>query len=281
MSGKTWLITGAGSGFGRLMTERLLERGDRVAATVRQDGQLDDLRHRYAEQLWIARLDMTDGDAIPGTVNDAFNAFGEIDVVVSNAGYALFGALEELDETQIRHQLATNLLGPILLIKSALPHLRAQGRGRIVQLSSEGGQMAYPALSVYHAGKWGIEGFCESLHRETALLNIQIMLVEPGSTPTNFNRNAVHARQLIDDYQQSTVGNYRRLLAMGRFPSRGDPVKIAEAIIAAADAPQMPHRLTLGSDAYKNIHRALSERLHELEAQKAIAPLTDQSGESA
>ena len=276
MSGKNWLITGAGSGFGRLMTEQLLQRGDRVAATVRRDGQLDDLLARYGQQLLVSRLDMTDAAAIPAAVNEIFAALGHIDVLVSNAGYVLLGALEELEIGQIQHQLATNLLGPMLLIKSALPHLRAQGQGRIVQLSSEGGQMAYPALSIYHAGKWGIEGFCESLQRETALLNIQIMLVEPGSTPTGFNRNAVLARQVINDYQKTTVGNYRRLLAMGRFPCRGDPVKIAEAIIAAADAPQMPRRLTLGSDAYKNVHRALSERLCELEAQKTIAPLTDQ-----
>lgn len=276
MSTKTWLITGANSGFGRLMTEQLLARGDRVAATVRRPEELDDLKSRYDDQLWVTTLDLTDMSSISETVEAAFDAFQQIDVIVSNAGYVLFGAVEELTIEQIQHQLNTNLLGSILLIKSALPHLRAQGHGRIVQVSSEGGQMTYPALSIYHASKWGIEGFCEALARETAALNIQIMLVEPANTPTNFNRNAVTPAQFIDAYQQTTVGNYRRLLAMGRFPCKGDPVRISAAIIHAADAETMPRRLMLGSEAYKNIYKALAERLKEVEAQEITAVLADQ-----
>lgn len=277
MSAKTWLITGANSGFGRLMTEQLLARGDRVAATVRRQEELDDLKARYDDRLWVTTLDLTDMSSISETVEAAFDVFQQIDVIVSNAGYVLFGAVEELTIEQIQHQLNTNLLGSILLIKSALPHLRAQGHGRIVQVSSEGGQMTYPALSIYHASKWGIEGFCEALSRETAALNIQIMLVEPANTPTNFNRNAITPSQFIDAYQQTTVGNYRRLLAMGRFPCKGDPVKISKAIIHAADGETMPRRLALGSDAYKNIYKALTERLKELEAQETAAALADQS----
>lgn len=155
MSSKTWLITGTSTGLGRLMTERLLARGDSVIATLRKPGALDDLRAQYGGQLHVLLLDVTETDAVRRTVQQAFDFAGCIDVLVSNAGYGLFGAAEEVSDTQIDRQIATNLTGPIQLIRAALPALRRQGGGRIVQISSEGGQIAWPNFSLYHATKWG------------------------------------------------------------------------------------------------------------------------------
>lgn len=159
----TWFITGTSSGFGRILSERLLARGDRVAATLRKPEALDDLKARYGEHLWVAPLDVTDTAAIRNVVDQAFSDLGRIDVIVNNAGYALFGAAEEVTDEQIRRQLETNLVGSIQVVRAALPHLRAQGGGRILQMSSEGGQISYPNFSLYHASKWGVEGFIEAV----------------------------------------------------------------------------------------------------------------------
>ena len=160
---RTWFITGASAGLGRLMTEKLLERGDRVVGTLRRAGALNDLVERYGDHLRIVTLDVTDTAAVRATIEGAFRAMGRIDVIVSNAGYGLFGAAEEVSDAQIDRQIATNLTGSIQVIRASLPHLRDQGGGRIMQVSSEGGQIAYPNFSVYHATKWGIEGFVEAV----------------------------------------------------------------------------------------------------------------------
>lgn len=276
MAKKTWFITGAGSGFGYTLTELLLARGERVAATTRKQFEgLNALKIRYGDQLWLSELDMTDLSAITRVVDSAFNALQTIDVVVSNAGYVLLGALEELSSDQICHQINTNFIGPIFLLKSFLPYFRTQGHGRIFQMSSEAGQMTYPALSIYHATKWGIEGFCESLAHEVAIFNIQVTIIEPGRTETGFDQNAVMPNTFIQDYQKSTVGNYRRLLAMGKFPNIGNATRIAEKIIQTNDQTPPPIRLTLGSDSYRNISKALNARLHLLNLQKESAYSTD------
>ena len=161
---KTWLITGANSGFGKLMTEALLARGDGVAALVRTPETLQAIdAGDHAGRLIPLRLDLTDDATIDSAVDRAFAELGRIDVVVSNAGYGTFGAIEELSPAQIRRQLETNLIGTILFIRAVLPHLRRQGGGRIVQVSSEGGRIAYPGFSTYHASKWGQEGFVEAV----------------------------------------------------------------------------------------------------------------------
>lgn len=276
MAKTTWFITGAGSGLGYVLTELLLAKGERVAATTRQQFEgLNALKLRYGDQLWLSELDVTDVPAIARVVDAAFKALGTIDVVVSNAGYVLLGALEELSHEQIHQQINTNLMGPIFLLKAFLPYLRDQGHGRIFQMSSEAGQMTYPALSIYHATKWGVEGFCESLAREVAVFNIQVTIVEPGRTQTQFDENAVMPIVFNREYQKSTVGNYRRLLAMGKFPNIGDAHRVAQRIILTNDQTQLPLRLTLGSDAYTNISKALNERLRLLNTQKESAYSTD------
>ncbi|GAB1154695.1 hypothetical protein YWY31_07200 [Paenibacillus illinoisensis] len=207
---KTWFITGTSSGFGRSLTELLLKRGDRVAATVRKEDALHDLKDSYGDQLWVATLDVTDTPAIKTVVNQAFEELGQIDVVVNNAGYGLFGAAEEVSDEQIIHQFNTNVIGSIQVIRAALPHLRAQGGGRIFQLSSMGGQVAFPALSIYHATKWAMEGFIESLAQEVASFNIQATLVEPGSARTNFGGSSMMAALPMSEYENTPVGYIRK-----------------------------------------------------------------------
>lgn len=184
MAQRTWFITGVNSGFGRVMTELLLKRGDRVAGTSRRLHELDRLKAQYGDQLWLTSLDVTDTAATYGAVNAAFAKLGHIDVVVNNAGYALIGAAEEFTDEQVSHQLSTNLVGSIQVVRAALPHLRKQGGGRILQMSSVGGQVASPGLSVYNASKWGIEGFLEATAQEVEPFGIQITLVEPGGGRT-------------------------------------------------------------------------------------------------
>jgi NAD(P)-dependent dehydrogenase (short-subunit alcohol dehydrogenase family) len=159
MAQRTWFITGSNSGFGRIITEQLLARGDRVAATARNIAALDDVKAQYGDRLWTAKLDVTDTPQLRAVVESAFSDLGTVDVIVSNAGYGLFGAAEELTDEQIEQQIGTNLTGPIQLLRAVVPHLRAQGGGRIIQVSTYGGQATNPGASLYHASKWGVEGF--------------------------------------------------------------------------------------------------------------------------
>lgn len=273
---KTWFITGTSTGLGRILTERILERGDRVVATLRQPDALKALTEKYTEQLCVLTLDVTDTHAINTVVADAFQCVGHIDVVVSNAGYALFGAAEEASDAQIERQIATNLLGSIQLIRSVLPHLRAQGGGRIVQVSSEGGQIAYPNFSLYHATKWGVEGFVESVAQEVAPFGIDFLIVEPGPTGTNFVEGLDRA-QIMACYENTPAGEVRRAVASGAFAIKGDAYKTVDAMIAAADATHPPLRLALGSTAYTSISQALTLRLDLLEGQKDVALSADRN----
>ncbi len=270
MSSKTWLITGTSSGLGRLLTERLLARGDRVLATLRKMDALDHLKAEAGERLLTLPLDVTDTDAVRRVVDEVF-AMGRVDVVVSNAGYGLFGAVEELGDDQIRRQIDTNLIGSIQLIRAALPHLRAQGGGRILQVSSEGGQIAYPNFSLYHATKWGIEGFVEAVAQEVAPFGIDITLVEPGPTRTDFGRNLVSA-PAMEAYRDTPAGAMRHAMATGTAAwVYDDPAWMVEAMIDAAASRPAPRRLVLGAGSHGRIRAALTARLAALDAQEALA----------
>ncbi len=271
---QNWLITGTSSGIGRILTEKLLARGDRVAATLRKTDALDDLKAQHGDRLWTAALDVTDTPAIRDVVARAFAALGRIDVVVSNAGYGLFGAGEEVTDAQIIHQIDTNLIGSIQLIRAALPHLRAQGGGRILQVSSEGGQIAYPNFSLYHATKWGIEGFVESVAQEVAPFGIAFTLVEPGPARTEFGAGLISPPPMAV-YDDTPAGAVRRAITDGSFELVGDPTKMAQAMIDSVERTPAPRRLTLGSTSYTAIRTALEGRLAELEAQKDVAFSTD------
>lgn len=273
----SWFITGASSGFGLGLTRQLLARGDRVAATVRNPQPLEALKAQHGHALKICTLDVTDNAAVARVVTEAFNALGRIDVVVSNAAYGLFGAGEEVSDAQIRKQIDTNLVGSMQVIRASLPHLRAQGGGRILQLSSEGGQIAYPNFGVYHASKWGIEGFVEAVAQEVAPFGIQMTLIEPGPTATGFG-GALDQADALPAYADTPSGAIRSALFgenAGAFSIDGDVEKMVAAIIACADAAVAPRRLLLGSSAYTRVHAALRERLAELEANRAITCAMD------
>lgn len=267
---KTWFITGTSSGLGRVLTEQLLQRGERVVATLRRNGPLDDLKQQHGDRLHVVTLDVTDTRAIRSCVADAFEVMGRIDVIVSNAGYGLFGAAEELTDAQIDRQIATNLTGSIQVIRASLPFLRRQGGGRIIQISSEGGQIAYPNFSLYHATKWGIEGFVESVAKEVAPFGIDFVIVEPGPTSTQFGAGLDHAAPM-PEYDDTPAGDVRRAIASNTFAIRGDASKTVAAMIVAADSTHPPLRLTLGGGAYASVSAALADRLKGLEAQKEVA----------
>jgi NAD(P)-dependent dehydrogenase (short-subunit alcohol dehydrogenase family) len=273
---KTWFITGTSTGFGRDLTEQLRARGDRVAATLRRPETLDDLAARYGDHLWVRRLDVTDTAAIRTVVDAAFAELGRIDVVVSNAGYGLLGAAEELSDEQIEDQLQTNVVGSIQLARAVLPHLRAQGGGKILQLSTMGGQMAYPGMSLYHASKWAIEGFFDSVGQEVAPFGIQVCLVEPGGARTDFAGRSLTMGPAKAEYA-GTPASYVREMAGSRPRSAipGDVHKMVRAMIDAADAAETPRRLLLGSDAYRLVHTALADRLAFVEAQHDLSVSTD------
>ncbi len=271
---KTWFITGTSSGFGRILTETLLARGDRVAATLRQPDRLDVLKARHGDRLWVAPLDVTDTDAVRHAVDAAFAAFGRIDVVVSNAAYGLFGAAEEVTDAQIRHQIDTNVLGSIAVIRAALPHLRAQGGGRVLQVTSEGGQIAYPNFSLYHASKWAMEGFVESVAQEVAPFGIAFTLVEPGPARTSFGQGLVSPPPMAV-YDDTPAGAVRRAVAERSFAIYGDPAKMVRAMIDCADGAEAPRRLLLGRDSFDRVRAALVERLAALDRQREVALSTE------
>jgi len=222
----------------------------------------------------VAILDVTDTQGVRRVVDQAYASMGRIDVIVNNAGYGLFGAAEEVSEEQVRRQLDTNLIGSITVIRACLPHLRAQGGGHVLQISSEGGQMTYPGFSLYHATKWGIEGFVEATAKEVAPFRITFTLVEPGPTGTNFGVALVRSQPMMV-YEDTSVGEVRHAIRSGRFKVTGDAHKMVDAMITAVDSGAPPLRLTLGSIAYASIHEALNDRLVALEASKNITLSTD------
>lgn len=277
MMANNWFITGTSSGFGRLLLEQLLTAGAMVAATVRDRSALAGLSDQYPTQLRVYELDVTDTPDIRRVLKAAFDDLGRIDVVVSNAGYALLGAAEELSDEQIDQQIATNLAGSIHLLRSAVPHLREQGGGRLIQLASMGSHIAFPGLSLYHATKWGIEGFCEALAQEVASFGISLTMIEPGSAQTNFSTTSASIGSPLDVYEQTPVGRFRAAAAAGLIPMPVDPQRVAEAIIKCGSTEQPPLRMALGSDAYAAIGAALRQRLSDLEANKSDALAADRA----
>ena len=270
---RTWLITGVSSGFGYEMTKLLLERGDTVVGTVRNTAKVEELIKKYPDIFDCEILDVTDVPAVHKTVNEAFAKHGRIDVVVSNAGYGLFGAAEELSYEEIDHIVATDLVGSIQLIRSALPHMRKQGGGRIIQISSYGGQVAYAANSMYHACKFGIEGFCESVAQEVAKFNIGMTIVEPGGARTEFRYGSARVARLTPEYEH--VHGFLNMLDRSKGLAPGDPVKMAERIIESVDRDPEPLRMVLGSAALQATIGRLEERLADYKTQTELAASTD------
>ena len=275
MSNKIWLITGVSSGFGRAMTEQLLQRGDRVVGTVRKASHADDLRAAFPNTFSSETLDVTNTAAIDAMVERTFARLGRVDVVVSNAGYGLFGAAEELSNKQINDMIATNLVGSIQLIRAVLPHLRKQGGGRVIQLSSYGGQVAFPGNSLYHATKWGIEGFVESVAQEVAGFGIGMTIVEPGGARTAFRYGSAQVADLMSVYDDTPAHAFLRMLDPNNGLAPGDPARMAARIIESADIEPAPLRIVLGSQALESTLSTLRKRIVDFEGQKERAASTD------
>ena len=279
MAQRTWFITGVSSGFGRQLTEQLLERGDRVIGTVRDTGKVADLLERYHETYHAELLDVTDTAAIHEVLERSFSELERIDVIISNAGYGLFGAAEELSDEQVEHIVATNLVGPIQLIRAALPHLRAQGGGRVIQISSYGGQVAFPGNAMYHATKWGIEGFVESVAQEVAPFGIGMTIVEPGGARTEFRYGSAQVAQLLPVYDQTPAHSFLKMLDPKNGLAPGDPARMAARIIESVDVEPAPLRIVLGSQALESTLATLRKRIEGFEAQTELAASTDFSPE--
>ena len=270
---KTWLITGVSSGFGYEMTKQLLKEGNTVIGTVRNTDKVANLIQEYPDTFDCKILDVTDTQRQRTLVNKAFETHKQIDVVVSNAGYGLFGAAEELDDANIDKILNTNLRAPIMLIHDCLPYLRKQGGGRIIQLSSYGGQVAYAANSMYHATKFGIEGFCESVAQEVAKYNIGVTIVEPGGARTEFRYGSAHVANLMPEYDH--VHGFLDMLDPAKGLAPGDPAKMAARIIESAEKNPAPLRMVLGSQALSATIERLKARVADYKMQTKLAASTD------
>ena len=270
---KTWLITGVSSGFGYEMTKILLKKGDTVIGTVRNTAKVESLIKQYPDTFDCRLLDVTDVAAVPQTVKESFEKHGKIDVVVSNAGYGLFGCVEELSDEEINHIIATNLVGSIQLLKASVPYMRKQGGGRMIQMSTYGAQVAYPANSMYHATKFGIEGFCEALAQEVAQFNIGVTMVEPGGARTEFRYGSAKVAKLMPEYE--SCHGFLNMLDASKGLAPGDPVKMAERIIESVDKTSTPLRMVLGSQALDATITRLKERIADYETQTELAASTD------
>ena len=270
---KTWLITGVSSGFGHEMTKILLEKGNTVIGTVRNTAKVENLIKQYPKTFDCRLLDVTDVAAVQQTVKESFEKHGKIDVVVSNAGYGLFGCVEELSDEEINHIIATNLVGSIQLLKTSIPYMRKQGGGRMIQMSTYGAQVAYPANSMYHATKFGIEGFCEALAQEVAQFNIGVTMVEPGGARTEFRYGSAKVAKLMPEYE--SCHGFLNMLDASKGLAPGDPVKMAKRIIESVDKTPAPLRMVLGSQALDATITRLKERVADYETQTELAASTD------
>jgi len=259
---KVWFVTGSSRGLGRNFVEAALSRGDKVAATARSTGSLDDLVATYGEAVLPLEMDVTDKSAVFESVKRAEEHFGRLDVVVNNAGYAQIGAIEELTEQELRAQFETNLFGAAWVIQAALPYLREQRSGHFVQLSSVAGLIAMPLGGAYQASKWALEGLNETLAREVADFGIKVTIVEPAGFATRSGKNP---DPLNNGYLAETNPAYdglrRRLAgAMGNQPA-GDPAAAAQVLLTIVDSENPPLRVLFGQGFYPMIQQVYADRL--------------------
>ncbi len=248
---RVWFITGTSTGFGRDLTVAALEAGNKVVATARKPEVLADLVEKYGDSVLATRLDVTNKADIASAVAAANNAFGQIDVLVNNAGYGIFGGFEEITETEFRDQYETNVFGPLNVMQAVLPQMRARKSGHILNISSIVGLVSPPAMSAYASSKFALEGISEALAAEVAPLGIHVIIVEPGAFRTAiFNKTLPKGSNPLSDYAATAGGTLGWLEGMARDNSApGDPVKAAQAMLAIVDDPQPALRLMLGSDA--------------------------------
>lgn len=257
---KTWFITGCATGFGRALAELALARGDRVAVTDRHSDAVVDLARTHAESTLALGVDVTKPVQIHAGLDAAFARFGRIDVLVNNAGYGVLAAVEEASDAQVRHMFEVNFFGMLEVIRAALPRLREQGSGHIVNFASVGGRVSGPLLALYGASKFAVEGLSEGLAQELAALGIKVTAIEPGAFATQFGASSVMPEKPLNAYKpvreamQAHIGDLRA----------GDPADLAAAIMKVVDSPEPPLRFIGGADAYAMIENSLADQTDEM-----------------
>lgn len=258
---KVWFITGSSRGLGRSLAGEVLAYGDLLVATARNPEQLSDLVSTYGEKIRAVPLDVTNPEQARKAIAVAVEAFGRLDIVVNNAGYANIASIEDASEEDWRAQIETNLWGVINVTRAALPILRKQRSGHIIQISSIGGRTGSAGLGPYQTAKWGVEGFSEVLSREVTPLGIKVTLVEPGSFRTDWGGSSMSYTEPSEDYRSLLEGRLDYHNQAGNEP--GDPVKAAQAIITIANEANPPLRLLLGKDAVLLARRIDQAKLAE------------------
>jgi NAD(P)-dependent dehydrogenase (short-subunit alcohol dehydrogenase family) len=267
MASKVWFITGTSKGFGRVWAEAALARGDRVAATARRVDTLAPLVEHYGNQIAAIALDVTDKAAAGAAIRQAHADFGRLDVVVNNAGYGLFGAIEEVSEVEARAQIETNLFGALWVTQAALPIMRAQGSGHIIQVSSIGGVNAFPTVGLYHASKWALEGFSQSLAAEVAGFGIKVTIIEPGGFATDWGGPSAQRAAPMPAYDGA-----RAAIASFRSASiPGDPDATGPAILKVVDAKDPPLRVFFGSGGLPMTRAEYARRIETWEKWNDVA----------
>lgn len=268
---KVWLITGSSTGLGRALAQAVLERGYHLVATARQPEQLKELSDRYPDRVTTIALDVTNAQSIQQAVEAALNAYNRIDVLVNNAGYGTVGAIEEVNDEDIRRQFDTNLFGAINVIRAVLPTLREQRSGHILNISSANGISAFAGVGIYSATKFALEAISEALAQEVKPLGIKVTIIEPGSSRTNFSSRALSTlSHQINDYAQTSGKIVQRLQERdGKQPN--DPAKAAAAMLQVVESDNPPLRLALGEDSVNLITQKLESMKAELEAWKDVS----------
>ncbi|MBS1863747.1 MAG: SDR family oxidoreductase [Actinobacteria bacterium] len=260
---KVWFITGCSKGFGRIWAEAALERGDKVAATARDASTLAPLAEKHGDAVLALALDVRDMEADYAAVREAHERFGRLDVVVNNAGYGLFGTIEEVGAEQAREQIETNVFGALWVTKAALPILREQRSGHIIQVSSIGGITAFPGIGLYHASKWALEALSQSLSVEVAEFGIHVTLIEPQGYSTDWAGPSAVQSEPISAYEPVREARARRVASL---KSPGDPEATGPAILKLVDAERPPLRCFFGADAFDTVRPDYEARLANWEA---------------
>jgi NADP-dependent 3-hydroxy acid dehydrogenase YdfG len=269
-TGKVWFITGASTGFGRLLAEEVLKAGGKVVATARKLDKVADLEAKYPQTAKALSLDVTDAGQVDSAVTQALAKFGRVDVLVNNAGYGLAGAIEEVSEAEFMPMFETNVFGLLRMTRAFLPHLRKQRSGHIINLSSIGGVVASPGMGYYNATKFAVEGISESLAAELAPLGIHVTIIEPGPFRTDFlGRSGVVAKTRIADYD-ATAGNMRKYFAENEGKQKGNPLRAVHAMMQVVESPNPPLRLLLGASALQRLRAKFSDWEKEIAAWEKV-----------
>lgn len=266
---KTWFITGTSKGFGRVWAEAALDRGDNVVATARSVESLSELKNKYGDNVLTQTLDITNKAAVEETIKRGHDTFGRLDVIVNNAGYGQFGAVEELSEQEVRDQIETNLLGTLWVTQAALPFLREQGSGHIIQVSSISGVNAFPLLGMYSASKWATEGLSQSLAQEVKPMGIYVTLVEPVGYSTDWAGPSANTAKKMTAYDALRKARKDRPSKSNSHP--GDPEATGPVMLKLVDMDEPPLRIFFGDWANEMIHAEYDKRLAEWDKYNSLS----------